>query len=74
MADTLQCRKKNVCVHVEDEQIEEYNLLQKQELKSTVHFITVLKSLLLKPPLAYGIVQYEQKALHPSCIFTKALV
>ena len=44
MADTLQCRKKNVCVRVEDEQIEEYNLLQKQELKSTVHFITVLKS------------------------------
>lgn len=44
MADTLQCRKKNVCVHVEDEQIEEYNLLQKQELESTVHFITVLKS------------------------------
>ena len=44
MAHTLQCRKKNVCVHVEDEQIKDYNLLQKQELKSSVHFITLLKS------------------------------
>lgn len=43
MADTLPCRKKNVCVHVENEQIK-YNLSQKQELKSTVHFITLLKS------------------------------
>lgn len=48
MADTLQCRKKNVCVHVEDEQIEEYNLLQKQELESTVHFFNCIKIFTLK--------------------------
>ena len=32
------------------------------------------KSLLRSPPLAYGIAQYAQKALQPSCIFTNALV
>lgn len=48
MAHTLQCRKKNVCVHVEDEQIKDYNLLQKQELKSTVHFYHFIKIFTLK--------------------------
>ena len=36
--------------------------------------ITLSKSLLRIPPLAYGIAQYAQKALQPSWILTKALV
>lgn len=41
---------------------------------SVISFTTLSNFLLLTLPFAYGIMQYEQKLLHPSCTFITALV